>query len=837
MKSHRFVWSIVLLVGLIILAAQEYWAVFGDLPSPEELPQRLLPSTIRITDRHGQVLYTVLIADVGHHQSVPLETIPIHLQLATIATEDRYFYQNPGVDIRGILRALWINLRGGETLAGGSTITQQLARNLLLSEHERTDRSVRRKLRESLLAWQLSRHYTKPQILGLYLNQIYYGAMTYGVEAAAQTYLGKSISELDLAESALLAGLPQAPARYNPFTDFEAAKARQGVVLQLMEQAGFISREQRLQAEREPLILASTPYPVEAAHFVMMVRSQLDRLYSWEKISQQDGWIVRTTLDLDWQHLAEQSVRQQIGRLKQGNNGLGHNVNNAALVALDPNTGEILALVGSPDYFDPSNSGAINMAITPRQPGSAIKPLVYAAALDPGNGQPWTAATMLLDVHTSFVTQDGKAYTPENYDRQEHGPVLLREALASSLNIPAVVALDHIGLETFSDLASDLGISTLNDPKRYDLSLALGGGEASLLELSGAYGAFANGGLRVEPFVILDIADSTGNLVYRSPDTARVRVLDEHVAWLINDILSDADARHLGFGPNSILQLDRPAAVKTGTTSNFHDNWTVGYTPDLVVGVWSGNTSYEPMREVNGLTGAAPIWHQFMRSVLNGVPKRDFQRPEGMAQVEICRLSGRLPGPYCPYRLREWFIAGTQPTEMDTIYRPAVIDISTGKLATSATPEGQKRQVITLDLPTRALTWARNHNLPVYQDLQVPGDDPHMADSAGVSGTILMVKPAQKSIYHLSHGLTPEAQQVSLEAVLAQSTARLLEVSIWVDGVPIVRVKRPQADSQTIKAWWQLSAGTHQAWAEAITISGERIVSETVTFQVIEPES
>jgi membrane peptidoglycan carboxypeptidase len=483
-------------------AAALAWMVFGNLPSPEALPDQLNIPSIRIVDRNGQALYEILAEDGGRHSVLSLDTIPVMLQQATIATEDSRFYSNPGIDLAGVLRSMWINLRGGETLAGGSTITQQVARNLLLDETERSQRSLRRKLREALLAWQLTRRYGKNEILGMYLNQMYYGGLAYGVEAAAQTYFGKPVSELDLAECAILAGLPQAPALYNPFSDLEAARQRQQVVLGLMENQGYISAEQRASAAREPLVLSGEPYPIEAPHFVLLVRALLDEILTPEQVYNSGGLVVRTTLDLDWQHNAENAVARQIENLKRSPDGLGHNVHNAALVALDPNTGEILAMVGNPDYFNADNNGAINMAMAPRQPGSALKPLVYALAFDPARPDPWTPATQILDVRTTFVNNDGRDYQPENYDLREHGPVLARQALASSLNIPAVKTLDHIGLADLFSLAQKLGINSLHDPENYDLSLALGGGEVRLLDLTAAYGSFANGGLRVQPVAI-----------------------------------------------------------------------------------------------------------------------------------------------------------------------------------------------------------------------------------------------------------------------------------------------------------------------------------------------
>lgn len=837
----RFIWYVLFFISLTVLGVIGYQYLFADLPTLDSLPNRLNAPSTRFVDRHGRLLYEVLPQEGGRHTTVPLEEIPLALRQATIATEDRGFYQHPGVDPFGVLRAAWINLRGGETLAGGSTITQQVARNLLLEESERWQRSPRRKLREALLAWRLTRRFSKDEILALYLNQIYYGGMAYGVEAAAQTFFGLPVGDLDLAQCALLAGLPQAPALYNPFTDPLAAKERQEVVLELMQVSGYISVEERELAEREPLVYAEKPYPIEAPHFVMMARRELDELFSPEQLAGHGGLVVRTTLDLDWQKHADLAIAAQLEKLGRDEAGLGHNVDNAALVAIDPYNGEILSLVGSPDYFDAESSGAVNMAISPRQPGSALKPLVYAAALQPGNPNGgWTAATMLLDVSTTFSTLDGEAYTPANYDLKEHGPVLVREALASSLNIPAVIALDHIGLEKLTNFAQKMGISTLNDPASYDLSLALGGGEVRLLDLTAAYGAFANGGLQVRPRLILTVTNLDGDILYEPPAPQRNRLLDERIAWLITDILADNDARRLGFGQFSVLRLDRPAAVKTGTTSNFHDNWTVGYTPELVVGVWTGNTNYEPMREVDGLSGAAPIWHQFIRAVSAGRPPRDFPQPPGLVQVEICALSGMLPTEACSYRRWESFIEGTQPIQADTIVKEVIVDRYTGLLADGSTPpERQVRQTV-LDLPPHAHPWARAQGLTLYRDLlaggvgdaippRLPATIPVSPTLPGPEGTshLRLVSPPQNGVYRLSPGFESSAQRILLEVV---GDSRLREVTIWVDGSMVARI-----EFAPYRAWWVLSEGDHQAWAEAVLEDGEHVVSNQVSFSVISP--
>ncbi len=815
--------------GIGVISVCIFNWLFGDLPDPGSIHSLLNQPSIRITDRNNRVLYEILPSIGGRQLSVPLDSIPLWLRQATIATEDAHFYQNPGVDLGGILRALWMNLRGRETLAGGSTITQQVARNLLLSETERYQQSVVRKLRESYLAWQITRRLSKDEILGLYLNYMYYGGLAYGAEAAAQTFFGKPVSALDLAECALLAGLPQAPALYNPFTDPEVAKTRQEIVLGLMEKHGYLTSEQRALAVREPLVYSSNPYPLEAPHFVMMVRQQLDQMLTPQEIARQGGLVVRTTLDLDWQHLAQRAIDRHLEELLDSPDGLGHNVNSAALVAIDPLSGEILAMVGSPDFEDSAISGSINMTLSPRQPGSALKPIVYAAALDPKSVQPWTAATSILDVKTAFTTHDRDIYIPENYDRTEHGPVSVRTALASSLNIPAVITLNHIGLKTLFDLSAALGITTFDDPEHYDLSVAVGGGEVRLLDLTAAYGAFANGGYRVDPSAILDIRDGSGEVIYQPAAAPRIQVLDERVAWLISDILSDNEARRLGFGPNSVLRLDRPAAVKTGTTTNFHDNWTVGYTPDLVVGVWVGNTNYEPMREVTGLTGAAPIWHDFMRSVLTGTPEHAFTRPEGLTQTEVCALSGLLPTPACPYRRLEWFINGTQPTSPDDYYQIIQVDTGSGLIANAGTPPGQTKTLIVLDLPPQAQPWAHANGYPLLSD--------YMANSGLASGTddaqggssqgeiLRLLSPTEGAAYRLTSSTSPEAQRLMFEAA---GEPGLSQIRIWVDGDVLESFNAPP-----YRAWWTLSEGQHQAWVDGIDASGKRISSQAVNFNVL----
>ncbi|RPI55151.1 MAG: PBP1A family penicillin-binding protein, partial [Chloroflexi bacterium] len=683
-RRHR-PWAVLALaagVALLVGAGLYAW-LLADLPSlddPGSLYTYAAAPSNKIYDRHGRLLFEMPPPHTGSHSPVPLAEIPEALRQATVATEDASFYDNPGVDAWAIVRAVWINLRGGEVLSGGSTITQQLARTLLLSPEERYERTLARKVREAVLAWRLARNYTKDEILALYLNEIYFGNMAYGVEAAAQATFGKHVRDLDLAECAMLAGLPQAPAYYNPLENLPEARKRQAVVLDLMVKHGYLAEEQARLAREETLHFAASPFPIRAPHFVMYVRSLLEQELGLERL-EQGGLRIDTTLDVDLNDTARDLARYRLARLAECNGRWtdcppgGHNVRNLSLVALDPQTGEILAMLGSPDYFSARIDGAVNGTTALRQPGSSIKPITYAAAFRSGE---LTAATMMLDVRTSFVTREGASYVPLNYDLQFRGPVRLREALASSYNLVAVKVLDSVGVEAMTGLARRLGISTFDDPQRLGLAVTLGGGEVSLLELTAAYGSFANGGRAVRPVAVRRVEDDQGRLLWAPDPGLGARAVDERVAYLVTDILSDDVARIPSFGEGSVLALSRPAAVKTGTTTDFLDNWTVGYTPELVVGVWAGNADNEPMRDISGISGAAPTWHDFMESALKGHPAVEFQRPDGLVEVEVCALSGHLPGPDCPHRVRELFLEGTEPGETCTMHRRVAVDRATG---------------------------------------------------------------------------------------------------------------------------------------------------------------
>ena len=670
-----------------------YYAL--TLPPAQELSARAVFMSTKIYDRHGQLLYEVFDPNAGRRTVVPIDEIPDHLINATVATEDKTFYSNPGFDPLAIIRAVWLNLTEGEIVIGASTITQQLVKNVFLSPEQ----TYTRKIQEAVLAQEITRRYAKDQILEIYLNEIYYGNMAYGIEAAAETYFGKSARELTLAEASLLAGLPQSPSIYDPYTNLEEAKNRQKVVLGLMAKEGYITQSQRAAVWAEELDFTPLRIDMRAPHFVVYVRKLLEDKYGTEMVYR-GGLQVHTTLDLQMQAVAQQVAREHIATLAE------RHVSNSALVAMTPQTGEILVMLGSVDFWDEEIDGQVNVALALRQPGSSIKPVNYLAALEKG----WTPATLIMDVRTEFPNWQGPPYVPRNYDGREHGPVLVRQALACSYNIPAVKTLQFVGVPEMMEMALRLGITTFTDPERYGLSLTLGGGEITLLEHTGAYAVLANGGLRVPPVAISRIVDSRGRVIEEYH--AGEQVISAQHAYLITHILSDNEARTPAFGPNSPLRLSRPAAAKTGTTDDWRDSWTVGFTPDLVAGVWVGNSDNTPMDHVAGSTGAGHIWHNFMERVLADTPPNGFPVPSGLVTAEVCARSGMAPTELCPQTRTEIFVDGTAPTEPDNIYQRIGICTVTGKRATDFCPLELVEERIFEVYPEEYREWTERAGIP-----------------------------------------------------------------------------------------------------------------------------
>jgi len=723
---------IILLVGGSIIV-YEYYKIAATLPSVADLQQRASTfETTRIFDRNSDLLYEILDPSAGRRTFIILDKISPIMVAATIATEDKSFYSHPGFDWTAIVRAFWQNYKGGGTVSGASTITQQLARALLLSPEERTEQSYMRKVREALLAAEITRRFTKDQILELYLNEFYYGNLAYGIEAASETYFNTTANKLDLAQASFLAGLPQAPSIYDVYHNREATRERQKQVLTLMYEASneqgciFVSNStERVCVDANAAVSAfsalenyqfNPPYvQIRYPHWVNYVRSILESQFDAQTIYR-SGFSVYTTIDPNLQDEAENLVKQQIDSLT------AYNATNGALVAIRPSSGEILAMVGSADFYNDAIDGQVNMATSPtRQPGSSIKPITYIAAFEKG----WTSATLIWDVPSEFPPSGDPndprpPYTPVDYDGRFHGPVTVRSALANSYNIPAVKALQYVGIYDNPDtpnedgmlsVARKMGITSLtrND---YGLSLTLGGGEVSLLEMTGAYAVIANGGRLVPPIAISRILDHDGNVVFEYQTPPGDQVIRPEHAFLITSILSDNDARAPMFGGNSVLNLPFPAAAKTGTSNDYRDNWTLGYTSDIAAGVWVGNADYSPMQDITGMTGAAPIWSQFMQSAIQqlaGGNPTPFSKPSGIVDRVICAVSGTEPSQWCPSQRSEYFAADQlpQPSSQD-LWSKVVFDTWTGLRASGACPDYLKEEFAVNVTDVWAIGWIQN---------------------------------------------------------------------------------------------------------------------------------
>ena len=719
---------IFIVVGILTLSFLifQYFRIASDLPSVDDLRQRASQfETTRIYDRNGNLIYEILDPNAGRRTYTSLDNISPYIIASTIAVEDKDFYTNPGFDPWGIMRALWQNYTSGEVVSGASTITQQLARTLILSPEERSQITTRRKAREIVLAAEITRKFSKDEILELYLNEIYYGNIAYGIEAAAETYFNTTADQLNLAQATFLAGLPQSPAIYDIFTNREATLLRHqdvlNLVYQLSQERGCIAINQSAvpicvtlneavaaSQEIEEYPFARRPVNMPFPHWVNFIRAQLEAQFDPQTIYR-SGFRVYTTLDPELQNYAQSAVKQQVDQLQ------ANEATDGALIAIKPSTGEILAMIGSPDFFNEEIDGQVNMAVAPRQPGSSIKPITYTAAFEKG----WTPATLIWDVPSEFPPSGNPEdtrdpYKPVNYDGKFHGPVLARTALGSSYNVPAVKVLDFVGIYDNPDtpekeglvaFAERMGITTLTR-EDYGLALTLGGGDVSLLELTGAFAIFANGGERQAPFAITRIEDHNGELVFEHQPKGEQVIRADH-AYLISDILSDNSARTPAFGSNSVLRLPFRAAVKTGTTNDFRDNWTLGYTPELAIGVWIGNADYTPMRNISGVTGAAPLWSNVMQWEINrsfGGNPSNFTRPDTIEEHTICAVSGTKPSGRCPSEKSEIFAQGQPPLqETEDLWREIEVDTWTNLRAGSACSEFTE-QKLTLNVNEK---WAK----------------------------------------------------------------------------------------------------------------------------------
>ncbi len=641
--------SLIIGIGMTVMFVMIPYNTFiflRSLPNPQLLTQRDLEVSTKIFDRNGQLLYQIYTDQ--NRTPVKLDNIPLYVKEATLAIEDRDFYHHPGFSVRGIVRAA-TQIVVHKQIQGGSTITQQLIKSALLTPEV----SVVRKTKEIILAFWAERLYTKDQILEMYLNQVPYGGTAWGIESAAQTYFGKSVTQLTLAQAALLAGLPAAPSEYSPFGGHpELAIERQKEVLTRMAADGDITRDEETRALAEPVQFAQPRVGIRAPHFVMYVKELLEEKYG-PRLVERGGLRVTTSLDINVQDEMQRIVSRNVDSLAN------LQVGNGAAIVTNPKTGEILAMVGSRNYFDDAHDGNVNVVTSHRQPGSSIKVVTYATALENG----MTAATILNDAPVVFQQVGSPAYIPVNYDGKFHGPVPLRYALANSYNIPAVKTLAAVGLPAMMAKAKLMGIDSWIDPTRYGLSLTLGGGDVTMLEMAQVYGTLANMGKRETLLPILRVTDYTGQVLEDNQPAKPVDAVRPDVSWILSDILADNQARTAAFGPNSSLVIPgKTVSVKTGTTNDKRDNWTAGYTPSRTAVVWVGNNDNTPMNPylTSGITGAAPIWHEMMVELLKDRPDETEPRPDTIVS---------LP---CYYNRVEYFISGTEPPGGHCVPMPTI---------------------------------------------------------------------------------------------------------------------------------------------------------------------
>lgn len=672
-KLRNFTIKEIIIVFLAILAISVfYFLILKDLPLPTKLGSATNPQSTLIYDRKGKLLYNIY--SNKNQIFIPISQIPKHMREATIAIEDRSFYSHGAVDLKGIARAA-ISIALKQQVQGGSTLTQQLVKNSLLSQ----ERTILRKIKEVILAFATEMIYPKNKILEMYLNQSPYGGTAYGIEAASQMYFDKHAKDLSLAQSALLAGLPQSPTRYSPFGSHpELAKKRQLEVLKAMREEKYITSQEEQQAAKEVLKYKRISNNIEAPHFVVYIKDLLIAKYG-AKTVEEGGLKVTTSLDSDIQKFAEEAVAKEIDSLPKY-----YRVSNGAALVTNPRTGEILAMVGSKDYFDSSIDGNVNITTSLRQPGSSIKPINYALGLI----NKYPASTVFIDQEICFPNQGGRNYCPQNYDGKWHGMVQLRYALGNSFNIPAVKMLKLNGVEAMVATATAMGITTFTKPQNYGLSLTLGGAEVKMTDMATAFGVLANGGYRIDLSPILKIIDKEGKILeeYKPPKSPIFgkKVLPDGVAFIISDILADNGARIAAFGENSKLRIPKQTvSVKTGTTNDYRDNWTIGYTPSFLVASWVGNNDNRQMGGVvSGITGAAPIWNNIMSYLLKDKPQEALSRPADVIQKHVCSDTGFFPqaGSSCPTRF-EYFIKGTEKAVGTVKNESILIDKTTQDLA------------------------------------------------------------------------------------------------------------------------------------------------------------
>jgi len=800
----------------IFLASFVIFPLFAfNLPSPDKVVRREGFST-KILDRNGKVLYDIF--EDERRTPVNLEEVPEYLKQATVAIEDKNFYKHQGFDPVGMLRGFSRIFTRGHA-QGGSTLTQQLVKNVLLTP----ERSVFRKIKEFILAVQIERRYSKDEILQMYLNEAPYGGTAWGVASASETYFDKKVQDLTLVESAILAGLPQRPSTYSPYSSTpDAYVGRTQEVLRRMREDGYITKDQEESTRNvlESVVFQERGASFKAPHFVQYVEKILEERYG-ANVVEQGGLRVTTTLDLGLQEKAQDVVSEEIAKVEK------LHITNGAAVVINPETGEILAMVGSKNFNDPNYDGQVNVTTSLRQPGSAIKPVTYATALKEG----YTASTLIMDVSTTFPGGVGQPdYKPVNYDGKFRGPIQLRYALGNSINVPAVKMLAMVGIKDVLETAYELGLTTLEPSQetlnRVGLSLTLGGGDVRLLELTGAYAAFVNQGYRVDPVAILKVEDSNGKVLEEVKPKKGKRVLSEEQAYIIANILSDNSARTEVFGSNSQLNIPgRSVAVKTGTTNNRRDNWTLGGNSQGIVGVWVGNNDNSEMLQVaSGVTGASPIWRRIILEALSGKPDVKFISPSGIVTASVDSISGYRAHDGFPSRT-EYFIKGTEPGD-DPVHTKLKICKSDGKLATpsdiaSGNYEEKEFFVFKEEDPTagpgESNRW--QEGILAWASAQTDSRNHPPNDYCGTSNPVNVEFDSPTE--HSSN--LPNSFKVKIRA---DSTVEIVQVELEIDGAKVRTFTGPPFEYDA-----NLSDGTHSLRVKAKDASGKES-DRTITVGV-----
>jgi len=814
-KILRFL-SLFALVGLVVSIVLFFIAfawVSRNLPKPGEVV-RVEGFNTKIYDRNGEVIHDLYQAE--KRDPVPIEEIPDALKQATVAVEDKDFYKHGGFDFLTLVRIPYNYIFKRGRVIGGSTLTQQLVKNVLLTN----ERTVTRKFKEFVLSLQIERKFTKDEILSMYLNEVPYGGVSIGVGAASESYFDKKVNELSLAESVILAGLPQRPSAYSPFlgkTDEDGTllwRLRAEGVLRRMVEDGYITELERETAlsEMDLMEFVRSGSDIEAPHFVFYIEEQLNEMFG-EDLLKRGGLKVTTSLDLELQKKAQEIVAEEISRIED------YDISNGAAMVMDPNTGEILGMVGSKDYFDNEIGGQFNVAVDGlRQPGSSIKPVTYLAMFQKG----YSPASMILDVETVFTpNESADKYEPKNYDGKFRGPVSLRNSLGSSLNIPAVKSLAIVGVEDFLTLAYKMGFPTLEPTQenmsRFGLSATLGGAEVHLIDTVTAYSVFANGGRKVEPVSILKVENVDGQVLFEYKPTKGPEVITEAEAFLINDILSDNNSRLMAFGPNSLLNMGPGISVKTGTTNDQRDNWTIGWNQNVVVGTWVGNNDNSPMSYVaSGITGASPIWRGIIQEAIAlGYKTTAWEKPNGVEMIEVDKISG-YPAHDDFEKRNDYYLTGTIPTLQDPIH--SKLKVCRGedrKLATDAkiaTGDFEEKEFValreedpySLDGINR---WQEAINAWVDSqegDLYKPPTE-YCGESGDVA--VRLSRPENEKTY--------DSEDIEVH-IDADSGEGIEKIELWVNGN-----LKETINNRTYRGTIHLSAGRYTVFAKALSREGK----------------